>query len=686
MAEEDAARRPSHLFHHWLGPGVVAALVAAGLEVGVVVAEVPMAGSDALGLVHLVVAVLGLYGAAALAIAVFGALIEARLRPRLPDASELLAAAVGALVLVAGAAAIYTQLLRVVNFRFRAEAFGLGLGVGFTFSTLLGVRYVLRPFSERLLLRHPSLARSRLYLVTLLTIAAFVGQWLTHFGLAALHEPTLAGLSGVLVLGCFVLAARLGLPRMRRRQTKLLLSALLAALLVMALASFRHPHTRFVLFSHAHAVSSLAELTENLLDFDRDGTAASFAGGGDCAAFDPTRGPAMREVPADGIDQDCRGGDAPALLDEVRAVDLWPDCRVTRPLSVVLVTVDCLRADALDAETTPHLFQLGRQALDFERAYAPATITIQSIPSLFAAAPVADRADENPLVQRRTSAYGTTLAERFGAAGYRTAAFQDMALPPAALRGFAQVNPHPVDPPPGYAFDDTRSATLTNAALELLRSIQNERSFVWIHYADAHAPHIDPMNRLDSGSEHDFYEREVAYVDFHLGRLLVALAELGSMDHTLLAVTADHGEDFGLRGREGHGPDLFEDTIHVPLLLWVPGCRPRKIEHPVSLLGLGPTLGALAGVIVPGRPLFPGADSDQVPVVSEAKIVMNRVYKRAVMDGRYKLIVDVRRGGRVLFDLEADPGETRNLYSKEPAIASRMEAAYQRWLDHPGRR
>ena len=103
----------------------------------------------------------------------------------------------------------------------------------------------------------------------------------------------------------------------------------------------------------------------------------------------------------------------------------------------------------------------------------------------------------------------------------------------------------------------------------------------------------------------------------------------------------------------------------------------------MSLTGLAPTISALTAVPARERTLFPVDLDDPMPVVVET--FMDQVYKRAVVGPRYKLVVDVRNGGRMLFDLKDDPSESRNVYGSVPSAASEMERLYQTWLDGVGR-
>ncbi|HEX7668933.1 MAG TPA: sulfatase-like hydrolase/transferase, partial [Polyangiaceae bacterium] len=182
------------------------------------------------------------------------------------------------------------------------------------------------------------------------------------------------------------------------------------------------------------------------------------------------------------------------------------------------------------------------------------------------------------------------------------------------------------------------------------------------------------------------YERGVEYVDRHVGHLLAELGRQDRLRGMVIAVAADHGEDLGRRLREGHGAYLFDDATRVPLLIWGAACAPQVLPEPVSTLRLGGTLGALAGVSVPGHDLLPGGTDPPLPVVVEEASVDTLGFKRAVILGSHKLIVDERNGGRMLFDLADDPGENRDVYDARPTLARELEASYQAWLDHPASR
>jgi arylsulfatase A-like enzyme len=196
----------------------------------------------------------------------------------------------------------------------------------------------------------------------------------------------------------------------------------------------------------------------------------------------------------------------------------------------------------------------------------------------------------------------------------------------------------------------------------------------------------------------DMYDGGVRYSDELLRRVVEALRARGSLDRTLLVVMADHGELLGEHGSFfGHGPSLYQTAIGVPLLMRYPARIPAGVlTSPVTTLGVFATIVDVAGVEAPPTlhagsfmPLLVGGGSaDGVflaeildmgsprPDLGDAQM-RGSGHLRALRDGRFKL-VESAAGERFLYDLEADPSESRNLAAERPeqvaALAARLEA------------
>jgi arylsulfatase A-like enzyme len=190
------------------------------------------------------------------------------------------------------------------------------------------------------------------------------------------------------------------------------------------------------------------------------------------------------------------------------------------------------------------------------------------------------------------------------------------------------------------------------------------------------------------------YAGEVKYCDIWIGTLIAGLKELGLWDDLMLIVTADHGEGLWDHSERGHGRDLYEEMIRVPLLVRYPGpayAGGARIATSVSLVDLAPTLLAGAGASAPaefrGRDLWDraprNAETSEQPGIY-AELGLDWMHLESVRVGNHKLIRDRRRaaednGAYQLFDLSADPGEKRNVMQTAPDVAPRLRTSLAHW-------
>jgi len=679
-----------------LGPWIARCLVAAGvvsiLELGCVLAILPAAGADPIGLALYFPHLLAIHLLAALLLAAVGARLEPLARRlKWPDPARLTAVFLGAVLAVFSLDAFHSFALQGQHRQFPErlqllELFGLAAVILSCFCT---TRFLLRPLLSRLFARLPHLSRPRVVPIAATGFGALATIWVACFGLHPLHLDALAGPAGVIALALVLAAVRWIWPRVPRRTVGVSLILLPALFLVVPLVSWPNPHARFVLYGHTPMAGSLARHLRNLADLDGDGSSSSWLGGRDCRELDPEVGPARREIPGDGIDQDCRGGDARRSAPRQHLDATPPSCALPEGArGLLLITIDAWPADHLDGKITPRAFDLARSSTTFTRAYAPATMTDKVLPCLLGGDILSSIGAPN-MVADSAHCIGPPLPARLGRHGIRTGFINPLGSAEATRQGFDEENPSATMRDPltvniGSAF---LSAATTDDGLAFISRHRDERFFLWVHYLDPHAPYRDPYGFDPGASELDAHERRLHHADSQLGRLLDGVAEMGLSGSTVIAVTADHGEALGRRGREGHGPDAFEEIARVPLVVWVPGCPASVVERPVSTMQIGATFGALTGAAMPGKGLFDATEEGDLPVVTEALFDGGRfalgAFRRAIVDVRYKLIVDVRDGGKMLFDLSEDPGEEIDVLRSRPNAAKEMEALYQRWLDRP---
>jgi arylsulfatase A-like enzyme len=192
------------------------------------------------------------------------------------------------------------------------------------------------------------------------------------------------------------------------------------------------------------------------------------------------------------------------------------------------------------------------------------------------------------------------------------------------------------------------------------------------------------------------YEGEVAFTDHAIGRLLDHVEKLDLYDETIVVLSADHGEELWDRSRRGHGHQLFNELVHVPLIIRIPGWPPGKIRSPVGNVDIGPTLAELCGIRldVPqpgGESLVPLLEdpaarrsapvlSSRFPMELEEQVAREPRdwYRVDWGDSAYIHVESGRRGSRFLFDWTSDPGQQRNLLEERPVEAREIEALHQR--------
>ncbi len=404
--------------------------------------------------------------------------------------------------------------------------------------------------------------------------------------------------------------------------------------------------------------------------------------------------------------------------------------RGDRP-DIVLIVVDTLRADHVGAYghhrvTTPHLDALASRGVLFENAWSTAPWTLPSVMSIHTGLYPADHRVENDGL--KLGAEVSTLAEQLSAAGYETAAFVShvyVSRPFGFARGFDTFEDFGISRP-GYRPEAGMEPTadiVTDAALAHLGRRSRAPLFLFVHYFDPHWPYHPPPGyrdlfpndyegELDASYDsisrfqdpavrlpEDYrefletrYDGEIRFVDEMIGRLLEAIDE-----RAWIIVTADHGEEYKEHGSMGHGRQLYEESIHVPLVIAGPpaqgekknGEGGRRIASPVSGVDIHPTILDLAGIAEPGsrrrgvtlRPAFRGGGALPAnrPLVS-ATIRLN-AYRTAVRLDRLKLIRFMDRDRSELFDLEADPAERHDLAARRPDDRRALLATLFREVD-----
>ncbi len=410
------------------------------------------------------------------------------------------------------------------------------------------------------------------------------------------------------------------------------------------------------------------------------------------------------------------------------------------PYNVLWIVVDATRADAIpsfhdDAEDaakraaplppleallpkipglTPELDALGKRGIRFTHAYSaaswtrPGTVAMLGgarstefgldtihwvLPDLEATRFYASDPSMLPLLLRRKGVVTRAFVNNYFMVGY-AAVGVDM--------GFEGIS--------DYRYRTRDTAEITTHAVEWLKDHKGERFFVFCNYNSPHEP-LDPPARFlervpappagPSDREAAKYMAEVAKDDEAIGVLLRTLDETGLRDHTIVVMTADHGETLSaahggvslldhMKVRYHHSASNFEETTHVPIILSLPGELPEDVAvtERARTIDIAPTILDLEGLEpapkMSGRTLMHlvkhEPDGEPRVVLSEGRgthglLVGN--YRLLTREGKAEIVIfddhEVSMPEE-LFDLTTDPGERRNVKRLHPEKAAEMRA------------
>jgi arylsulfatase A-like enzyme/Tfp pilus assembly protein PilF len=371
-----------------------------------------------------------------------------------------------------------------------------------------------------------------------------------------------------------------------------------------------------------------------------------------------------------------------------------------KDFNYILVTVDTLRADRIgcygfSGVETPTMDLFASRGIKFERCIAPTPLTLPSHTSLLTGTyPTFHGVRDNGgfLVPQEI----TTIAELFKQEGYQTAGFV-AAYVLDSKWGINQGFDYYFD-----RFDLSRYKTISlgnvqrrgdeviDEALGWLEGHKAERFFTWIHLYDPHTPY-EPPSPFKEKYPRRLYVGEVAYTDSQLGRLWTYLEENNLTQDTILIFTSDHGESLGEHQEGTHGFFIYQEGVHVPLIVVTPFEELQGLTRSaaVSLVDVMPSILEMADIpLLPqiqAKSLVPLFFKDENPWKSVA--YSETYYPRyhygwselkGIQDERFKLIISPKPE---LYDLENDPNEEENLALTREDDLRRLESLAAKFIE-----
>ena len=372
------------------------------------------------------------------------------------------------------------------------------------------------------------------------------------------------------------------------------------------------------------------------------------------------------------------------------AVGVLAAAKTAPSVNVVVVTIDTLRADHLGCYgykliRTPNIDALAADSVRFERAYTPVPVTLPAHTVIFTGT-YPTLSGMHDFSGNRLNTNQPTLATVLKQQGYATGAVIGSAVLDSRFglnQGFDFYYDH-------FDFNRLQESNLeemerpgnvvADLTLDWLGKNYRSKFFLWMHLYDPHFPSRPPAPFSEQYKERP-YDGEIAFADAQVGRLIAFLKAKDLYRNTLIVLSGDHGESLGEHGEKTHGFFIYNATLHVPVIIHLPGGTSTKtVSELVSLADLMPTVLQVLNVEIPTEVQGHGLLPLMVPRKAEesrnlyAETFLPRLHfnwseLRAVETDRYQFI-DAPKPE--LYDLSKDPGETQNLYAAKKAVAEEL--------------
>jgi arylsulfatase A-like enzyme/Tfp pilus assembly protein PilF len=358
-------------------------------------------------------------------------------------------------------------------------------------------------------------------------------------------------------------------------------------------------------------------------------------------------------------------------------------------LNVVIITIDTLRADHLGCYGykqihTPNIDALASESARFEHAYTPVPVTLPAHTVIFTGTyPMLSGMHD--FSGNKLNPSQPTLAFVLKQQGYATGAVIGSAVLDSRFglnQGFDFYYDH-------FDFNRLQESNLeemerpgnvvADVALDWLGKNRQNKFFFWMHLYDPHYPYRPPAPYSEQYKDR-LYDGEIAFADVQVGRLISFLKANNIYRNTLIVLTGDHGESLGEHGEKTHGFFIYNATLHVPVIIHLPGSTSTKtVPELVSLADLMPTVLRVLKVDVPSEvqghsllPLMALSKTELRNLYAETflpRLHFNWSELRAVETEKYQFI-DAPKPE--LYDLAKDPGETQNLFADKKAVAEEL--------------
>lgn len=459
-------------------------------------------------------------------------------------------------------------------------------------------------------------------------------------------------------------------------KTKVVRIALIGAVLITLIISVNPWYTH----NSKHFLVNRTEISRYMLssvmyifDLDRDGFSYIFDGG-DRNDFSKDINPYRKEnfkassciknQPYDNpINRDCN-------ISKIH--------RSFRENNIILISVDALRSSRLSCygyhrETTPHIDRFAQDSILFLNSYSASSASPAGICGM--------------LTGKYCSRYGPKAAEVPNVLDYfiENPIFKSLVITKFAIslhKKNRSVNIY------NYPSFQKSSVIFEDFLRDLKEKKIQEPFFLWFHIGDTHFDFTYWQGgKFFGNTTSDLYDNRVSFFDNSFGRLIKKLQEFGIYEHSIIIITSDHGTELKEHGLWFHGPQLYEESVKVPLIVHIPGVEGKKVQEPVQTIDVVPTILDLLKIQYDETD-FDGKSLTKFIFCNEDIALNRNLYLISGWDDKFGVIYEKQwkfiynRAYNVLelYNLKDDPYEMKNLADIHPEELKKGKTLLFRFL------
>lgn len=377
--------------------------------------------------------------------------------------------------------------------------------------------------------------------------------------------------------------------------------------------------------------------------------------------------------------------------------------------NIFIIAIDAARRDhfglyGYKKNTTPHIDELAKKSTVFDNAYSVSSWTAPTFTSVFTGLlPTSHKVLKYPKPKDLDQKI-STLGERLEKRAWQNFGFHGGAYANGEF-GFNR----------GFKYFESKGRRFKDNIKDIKRSIREnakKKNLFFIHGFDCHRPY-EPEKKFDKFDKKNSnykvsklympdgqlpkdrkdiekiiakYDGSIRMADHYVNEIILKIKEVGLMNNSMIIILADHGEEFDDHGYFDHTQTLYQEVVRVPLIVYLPSIKSRRVSEPVSLVDLPATIAQVLGYNLSkteGRSLLEpkkdriiylstGYEEKYLEKDKDSPKKVRKSLLRALVKGDYKAIFNKNMKVKELFNIKKDPEEQKNILVDNDKIAKEL--------------